>query len=88
MLLIWKLVSRIFRILIIKFNILLSSLDILHDHICLERVRCGRAFVRPSGTEDIVRVYAEGETQDEADAVAEAVARHVYNHANGGVCPT
>ena len=88
MLLIWKLVSRISYFNHFKSNVLLPLLDILHDHICLERVRCGRAFVRPSGTEDIVRVYAEGESQDEANAVAEAVARHVYNHANGGVCPT
>ncbi|GIY04212.1 hypothetical protein CEXT_197961, partial [Caerostris extrusa] len=30
----------------------------------------GRAFVRPSGTEDVVRVYAEAATQDEADKLA------------------
>ena len=81
MLLIWKLVSRILYFNHFKANVLLSLLDILHDRICLEKVRCGRAFVRPSGTEDIVRVYAESETQDEANAVAEAVARHVYKHA-------
>ncbi|CAG9569248.1 unnamed protein product [Danaus chrysippus] len=28
------------------------------------KVESGRAFVRPSGTEDIVRVYAEGDTQE------------------------
>jgi len=33
----------------------------------------GRSFVRPSGTEDVVRVYAEAETQQEADALAEEV---------------
>ncbi|XP_054719475.1 phosphoacetylglucosamine mutase-like [Uloborus diversus] len=32
-----------------------------------------RAFVRPSGTEDIVRVYAEAETQEDAVALAEKV---------------
>ncbi|XP_054719476.1 uncharacterized protein LOC129229236 [Uloborus diversus] len=32
-----------------------------------------RAFVRPSGTEDIVRVYAEAETQEDAIALAEKV---------------
>lgn len=36
-----------------------------------------RCFVRPSGTEDIVRVYAESETQEKADALAEAVASAV-----------
>lgn len=30
----------------------------------------GRAFVRPSGTEDVVRVYAEASTQEEADRLA------------------
>lgn len=32
-----------------------------------------RAFVRPSGTEDVVRVYAEGTTQSAADEIAEKV---------------
>ena len=31
----------------------------------------GRCFVRPSGTEDVVRVYAEASTQDEANALAD-----------------
>lgn len=47
------------------------------------KVRLGRAFVRPSGTEDIVRVYAEAETQDEANILARAIAVHVYELANG-----
>jgi hypothetical protein len=33
----------------------------------------GRSFVRPSGTEDLVRVYAEADTQANADALAEEV---------------
>ncbi|XP_072964041.1 phosphoacetylglucosamine mutase isoform X2 [Typha angustifolia] len=37
----------------------------------------GRCFVRPSGTEDIIRVYAEGSTQEAADNLAKAVAQHV-----------
>jgi len=42
-----------------------------------------RAFARPSGTEDVVRVYAEGRTRDIADALALAVARIVHAHAGG-----
>jgi phosphoacetylglucosamine mutase len=42
-----------------------------------------RAFARPSGTEDVVRVYAEGRTSDIADALALAVARVVHAHAGG-----
>ncbi len=46
----------------------------------------GRAFVRPSGTEDAVRVYAEASTQEAADELAVTVARLVYDRA-GGVGP-
>jgi phosphoacetylglucosamine mutase len=37
-----------------------------------------RAFVRASGTEDVVRVYAEAECDAQADALALAVARAVH----------
>lgn len=33
----------------------------------------GRSFVRPSGTEDILRIYAEGETIDKAIQLANQV---------------
>jgi phosphoacetylglucosamine mutase len=46
----------------------------------------GRSFVRPSGTEDVVRVYAEAATQEQADELALVVARHVHRVA-GGVGP-
>ena len=42
--------------------------------------------MRPSGTEDVVRVYAEASTQAGADDLALAVARHVHATA-GGVGP-
>ena len=45
-----------------------------------------RSFVRPSGTEDVVRMYAEAQTREAADALAAAVARLVHAHA-GGVGP-
>ncbi|CAF4810244.1 unnamed protein product [Pieris macdunnoughi] len=44
---------------------------------------CGRAFVRPSGTEDIVRVYAEADTQESADKLAAEVSQAVYDLAGG-----
>lgn len=37
----------------------------------------GRCFVRPSGTEDVVRVYAEASTQEAADTLANGVAKLV-----------
>ena len=48
----------------------------------------GRAFVRPSGTEDVVRVYAEAQTQQAADKLAQQVASHVHELAAGiGAAP-
>lgn len=42
-----------------------------------------RSFVRPSGTEDIVRVYAEASTRKECDMLAAEVAVKVYELAGG-----
>ena len=42
-----------------------------------------RAFVRPSGTEDVVRVYAEATSQALAEDLAHHVALAVYDLANG-----
>lgn len=42
-----------------------------------------RAFVRPSGTEDMVRVYVESLTQPLADWLAARVACLVYECAGG-----
>lgn len=38
---------------------------------------------RPSGTEDLVRIYAEADTQFHADELAIEVATAVYDRANG-----
>lgn len=46
-------------------------------------IPAGRAFVRPSGTEDVVRVYAEATTQEAADKLALNVARQVHKVAGG-----
>jgi len=43
----------------------------------------GRAFARPSGTEDVVRVYAEADSQDDADKLALDVAKAIFEHAAG-----
>ncbi|CAM6128767.1 unnamed protein product [Calypogeia fissa] len=60
----------------------------LQQAIDEEIVKCknGRSFVRPSGTEDVVRVYAEAADQASADALAQRVRALVYKHA-GGVGP-
>ena len=47
------------------------------------QVASGRSFVRASGTEDVVRVYAEAATQEATDILAAKVARLVFNLAGG-----
>lgn len=42
-----------------------------------------RSFVRPSGTEDVVRVYAEAASRTAADELAIKIAQAVYDMANG-----
>jgi phosphoacetylglucosamine mutase len=49
----------------------------------MDSVNHGRAFVRPSGTEDIVRIYAEATTREEADALATLAAQIVYDTCQG-----
>lgn len=39
--------------------------------------------LRPSGTEDLVRIYAEADSQFHADKLAIEVATAVYDRANG-----
>lgn len=43
----------------------------------------GRAFVRPSGTEDVVRIYAEAADRKAADGLAAAAAAIVYQYCDG-----
>ena len=43
----------------------------------------GRCFIRPSGTEDIVRVYAEAKTRTDADKLALIASQIVYDECNG-----
>ncbi|NXG36401.1 AGM1 mutase, partial [Dromaius novaehollandiae] len=50
----------------------------------VKKYKSARAFVRPSGTEDIVRIYAEADKQENADALAHEVSLAVY-HLAGGV---
>ncbi|XP_055327919.1 phosphoacetylglucosamine mutase-like [Paramacrobiotus metropolitanus] len=52
----------------------------------VKKYNSARAFVRPSGTEDVVRVYAEADTQENADRLAQEVVYHVFQLA-GGVGP-
>lgn len=38
---------------------------------------------RPSGTEDVVRIYAEASTQQDADALAKVLCQLVFDEAGG-----
>ncbi|KAJ1657928.1 hypothetical protein IWQ61_002747 [Dispira simplex] len=57
----------------------------LQDRIndLVAKYRCGRSFVRPSGTEDVVRVYAEAANRHECDQLAFKVAGLVFDLAGG-----
>ena len=54
-----------------------------HNSFCAGDYAPVRAFVRPSGTEDVVRIYAEAWTQADADSLAYKVASLVYDVCNG-----
>lgn len=49
----------------------------------VSKYQSARSFVRPSGTEDIVRVYAEADTQESADSLALEVSQLVFDMAGG-----
>ncbi|KAJ6604607.1 phosphoacetylglucosamine mutase [Mycena vulgaris] len=49
----------------------------------VRRYEGGRSFVRPSGTEDVVRVYAEASIKAQADELAFRVAGLVYDETGG-----
>ncbi|XP_066867345.1 phosphoacetylglucosamine mutase isoform X3 [Kogia breviceps] len=49
----------------------------------VKKYRLSRAFVRPSGTEDVVRVYAEADSQENADSLAYEVSLAVFQLAGG-----
>lgn len=59
-----------------------EGLQVELDRI-VKKYNRGRSFVRPSGTEDVVRVYAEAENMDDAKSLAAEVSLLVYNLANG-----
>lgn len=54
------------------------------DAICGEytKDKAVRAFVRPSGTEDVVRIYAEASTQERANDISNAIVEAVKQHCN------
>jgi phosphoacetylglucosamine mutase len=46
----------------------------------MAQVECGRCFVRPSGTEDVVRIYAEAATPAEADKLTALTYAAIRKH--------
>nr|AUX15087.1 phosphoacetylglucosamine mutase [Sogatella furcifera] len=49
----------------------------------VKKFKNGRSFIRASGTEDVVRVYAEADTQENADQLANLVKKIVEDMAGG-----
>lgn len=49
----------------------------------VKKYKLSRAFVRPSGTEDVVRIYAEADSQESVDSLAHEVSLAVFQLAGG-----
>lgn len=49
----------------------------------MKKVTGSHCFVRPSGTENVVRVYAEATTTQDADALATTAAQLVHSLCRG-----
>ena len=69
----------------IKADTELSKPEGLQERINSQVVKFkhGRCFVRPSGTEDVVRVYAEAETAAETDQLSKIVCGIVFDYYGG-----
>ncbi|CRL00297.1 CLUMA_CG013570, isoform A [Clunio marinus] len=52
-------------------------------NMLVKKYKRGRAFVRPSGTEDVVRVYAEAADAEDVKCLAAEISMLVYDMANG-----
>jgi phosphoacetylglucosamine mutase len=63
---------------VIEPSALQHAIDVL-----VQVIPCARSFVRPSRTEECIRVYSEAETQELADTLAYGVAGSVYDLAGG-----
>ena len=61
-------------------NVLICKLVLFPCECLSAQVSEGRAFVRPSGTEDVVRVYAEAANQVEAEQLAQTIAQMVAQY--------
>ncbi|RNA33867.1 phosphoacetylglucosamine mutase [Brachionus plicatilis] len=57
--------------------------DKIDNLVKSSEAKMARSFVRPSGTEDVVRVYAEADTQELTDKLAKQVCQLVYDLAGG-----
>ncbi|KAI9104473.1 hypothetical protein DFS34DRAFT_603289 [Phlyctochytrium arcticum] len=53
----------------------------INEHVA--QFKNGRSFVRPSGTEDVVRVYAEADTQENADKLSNIICGLVFDGYGG-----
>ena len=71
---------------IIDRNVIMRRIPVLHfeaPQLMMCMCVCVYLICRPSGTEDVVRVYAEADTQCHADELAEQVASTVHRLAGG-----
>lgn len=80
---------KLFKIMFTVFNVIDFFLQEAIDQIVrdlnfkLDIPNASRAFARPSGTENIVRIYAESITQELANWLANEVVILTYELASG-----
>ena len=52
-------------------------------NLIVKKYKNGRCFVRPSGTEDIVRIYCEASTIEETESLSNTIAGLVFDEFGG-----
>jgi phosphoacetylglucosamine mutase len=50
---------------------------------CMKKYKDSRTFIRPSGTEDVVRIYAEAETEEDSKNLAFDVSLIIFDYLGG-----
>jgi phosphoacetylglucosamine mutase len=50
---------------------------------CMKKYKDSRTFIRPSGTEDVVRIYAEAETEEDSKNLAFEVSLIIFDYLGG-----
>jgi phosphoacetylglucosamine mutase len=56
-----------------------KDIQVKIDEVCA-KYECGRAFLRPSGTEDVCRLYAEAKNLEDIAKIEKEISEYVIAH--------